>query len=91
MQLIYPKQPTSIYVPIDLDGKLGSTVFEVAHQRPNTVLYWHLDGTYLGSTQQFHQMALQPSVGKHTLALVDADGYRIEQAFVVISRGGDEM
>jgi penicillin-binding protein 1C len=89
MQLIYPKQPTAIYVPVDLDGKLGSTVFEVAHQRPNVVLYWHLDGAYLGSTQQFHQMALQPGMGKHTLALVDADGYRIEQVFEVISRGGE--
>lgn len=86
MQLIYPKRPTRIYVPVELDGRLGSTVFEVAHNQPNQVLYWHLDGRFLGSTQTFHQMSLQPAIGKHTLAVVDTDGYRIEQVFEVVGR-----
>ena len=68
MQLIYPKQPTKIYVPVELDGNLGSTVFQVAHRVPDTEIFWHLDGVYLGSTKTFHQMALQPQAGKHLLA-----------------------
>ena len=86
MQLIYPKQPTQIYVPVDLDGKLSSTVFQVAHRKLDTEIFWHLDGIYLGSTKTFHQMALQPAVGKHRLTLVDKDGYRLEQAFEIIGK-----
>jgi len=86
MQLIYPKHPTRIYVPVDLDGKLGSTVFQVAHRSRSAEIFWHLDGNYLGATTVFHQMALQPPVGKHTLALVDRDGYRLEQTFEVVGK-----
>ena len=87
MQLIYPKHPTRIYVPIDLDGKLGSTVFQVAHRSRSAEIFWHLDGNYLGTTTVFHQMALQPPVGLHTLALVDRDGYRLEQTFEIVGKG----
>jgi penicillin-binding protein 1C len=87
MQLIYPKNPTRIYVPVDLDGKLSSTVFQVAHRVPDTEIYWHLDGNYLGSTKTFHQMALQPPVGKHRLSLVDVHGNRVEQGFEIIGKG----
>ena len=87
MQLIYPKHPTQIYVPVDLDGKLSSTVFEVAHRVPETEIYWHLDGVFLGSTKTFHQMALQPATGKHHLTLVDKDGYRLELTFEIIGKG----
>jgi penicillin-binding protein 1C len=87
MQLIYPKHPTKIYVPVDLDGKLSSTVFQAAHRNPDTEIFWHLDGVYLGSTKTFHQMALQPPVGPHKLTLVDKDGYRLEQPFEIIGKG----
>ncbi|MBK8922090.1 MAG: penicillin-binding protein 1C [Saprospirales bacterium] len=86
MQLIYPKDPSRIYVPVDLDGKLGSTVFQATHRRPETEIFWHLDGAYIGSTKTFHQMALQPPVGKHVLALVDASGFRVEQSFEIIGK-----
>ncbi len=87
MQLIYPKHPTKIYVPIDLNGQLSSTIFQVAHRNPDTEIFWHLDGTYLGSTRTFHQMALQPPVGMHRLTLVDKAGYRLEQSFEIIGKG----
>lgn len=88
MQLIYPKQAARIYVPVDLDGKLGSTVFKIAHRTPDKEIFWHLDGNYLGSTKTFHEMALQPPVGQHVLTLVDQDGFRLEQAFEIIGKAG---
>ncbi len=87
MQLVYPKHPTKIYVPVDLNGQLSSTVFQAAHRNPDVEIFWHLDNTYLGSTHTFHQMALQPTVGKHHLALVDKDGYRLELPFEIIGKG----
>lgn len=86
MQLIYPKHPTRIYVPVDLDGKLGSTVFQVAHRKRDTEIFWHLDGNFLGSTTTFHQMALQPPVGPHVLTLVDKDGFQLEERFEIVGK-----
>ncbi|MEZ5043073.1 MAG: penicillin-binding protein 1C [Saprospiraceae bacterium] len=86
MQLIYPKYATRIYVPVDLDGQLSRTVFEVAHRQAETIIYWHLDNEYIKSTQHFHNMELNPDEGKHLLTLVDEFGNRLEQRFEVIKK-----
>lgn len=84
MQLIYPKYPTRIYVPIDLNGEPSRTVFTVAHRKPETLIYWHIDDEFMGSTQTFHSMELNPPAGKHLLTLVDENGNRLEQPFEMI-------
>jgi penicillin-binding protein 1C len=86
MKMIYPFKASSIYVPLELDGETGKTVFEVAHRTPSTKIYWHLDDQFLGETRRFHQWALSPEPGKHTLVLVDEHGERLEQRFEVIRR-----
>ena len=86
MQLIYPKEPTQIYVPIDLNGELSKTVFKIAHRNAKSLIYWHIDNEYIGSTQDFHNLELQPDVGKHRLALVDEKGNRLELNFEIIQK-----
>lgn len=86
MEIIYPKQYSKIYVPMEIDGTMGKTVFEVAHRKSNAVIYWHLDGRYMGSTQNIHQMGLTPDEGLHTLTLVDEDGESITEQFEIISK-----
>lgn len=86
MDLIYPKQPSKIYVPVELDGKTGKTVFEVAHRRKNATIFWHLDDRYIGSTNNFHQMGLSPEPGLHTLTLVDDEGETITQKFEIVKK-----
>lgn len=84
--LLVPESGARIYVPVDLDGQPGMTVFQAAHRDPQAALYWHLDGDFLGSTREIHQMEARPGPGAHTLALVDASGQRIERSFLVLSR-----
>lgn len=86
MQLIYPKEVTRIYVPVDINGKLSSTVFKVAHRKPDIVIYWHLDNEFIGSTEQFHNFELQPGPGLHQLTLVDADGFRLHRQFEIVEK-----
>ncbi len=86
MQLIYPKADSRIFVPIDITGALSQTIFKVAHRNADALVYWHLDDTYLGKTETFHEMALQPAAGKHTLVLVDGKGNRLERAFEILGR-----
>ncbi len=86
MQLIYPKQAAQIYVPIDLDGAQSATVFKVAHRHTDAVIHWHLDHTYMGNTSDFHEMELNPELGKHQLTLVDQRGNRLVQDFEIIGK-----
>ena len=86
LSLIYPRGNGSIYIPVELDGRRGRTVFEAAHRDPRLLIYWHLDQEFLGATRDIHQMALAPEPGLHTLTLVDENGERLEQAFVVLSQ-----
>ena len=85
MDMIYPKVNAKIYLPVQLDGSGGSTVFEATHRNSSAVLYWHLDGRFIGTTTRTHQFSLAPEKGKHLLTLVDDAGQTLERPFVVIS------
>ncbi len=86
MELIYPKRISKIYIPIDLNGEAGQTVFKVAHRNGNAAIYWHLDNEFLGATSTFHEMAFRPSEGKHLLTLVDEEGNTLTQNFEMLSK-----
>lgn len=86
MKLVYPQNPTKIYLPLDFNGNTSSTVFDVTHRKSNSVIYWHLDEKFIGTTQtgSSHQLALAPPAGKHKLVLVDDSGERLEQNFEIL-------
>lgn len=85
MDLIYPKSHAKIFIPHELNGTLGSAIFELAHSDPHATVYWHLDGNYLGATERNHTMALQPATGTHTLTVVDHEGQVLVRSFQVVS------
>jgi len=90
MNLVYPDQNTSVFIPIDLDGRQGQVVFEAVHRDNEAVIYWHLDEDYIGSTRHFHQVSLQPGPGEHRLVLVDGAGRRLERTFQVLGRASGD-
>ena len=85
MEIIYPKQFSKIYVPVEIDGTMGKTIFQVAHRNANAIIYWHLDSEFIGSTQNIHQMGMSPNEGMHSLTLVDEAGESIVQRFEIVS------
>ncbi|HEX5171772.1 MAG TPA: penicillin-binding protein 1C [Cyclobacteriaceae bacterium] len=85
MDLIYPRPDSKIFIPKELDGSAGSSIFELAHRDPNSTVYWHVDGVFIGATFQKHQMAIQSGKGNHVLTLVDDTGEILERAFHVLS------
>jgi penicillin-binding protein 1C len=85
MEFVYPREETQLYIPVELDGKPGRAVFEVAHRNSGVKIFWHLDNNYIGETTGIHQMALNPEAGEHTLTCVDENGESIEMKFEIIS------
>ncbi len=88
MEIIYPRHQTRLFIPRALDGTPGVAIFEIAHQDESATLYWHLDDTFLGKTTGEHQWGLHPSLGEHTLHVVDQQGKSLTHRFEVISDHG---
>jgi len=86
MEFLYPNAAERIYIPMELDGARGKTVFEAVHRDRDAQLYWHLDGAYLGTTQTFHQLALDIPPGPHVVTIVDTAGNRLSRSFEVLAR-----
>lgn len=86
MEIIYPDEPTKIFVPRDFEGKLSNVIFQVAHRNKEAVIFWNLDEKYIGKTSTNHQLPLQPTEGKHVLTLVDNIGEKIVQHFEIVSK-----
>jgi penicillin-binding protein 1C len=86
MEFLYPNAAERIYIPMELDGVRGRTVFEAVHRERAARLYWHLDGVFLGTTQTFHQMSLDIPAGSHVVTIVDAAGNRLSRSFEVLAR-----
>jgi penicillin-binding protein 1C len=83
MEFIYPFSGAVVSLPKQLDGSPGVVIFELAHSRPSSRVFWHLDKTYVGETQDFHKMNLSPSPGEHHLTVVDENGNSLSILFTV--------
>ncbi|MNJ82610.1 Penicillin-binding protein 1F [compost metagenome] len=84
MSFIYPKRQTKIYIPRELSGLRGKVIFEIAHTRRNSVLYWHIDEEFVGSTSEIHQISVQPERGLHKVTVVDETGVLLSESFEVL-------
>ena len=71
---IYPADGSVISPAKQMDGTRGGIVCKVAHSNASTELFWHLDGNYIGSTTNVHNMQIQPSIGYHRITAVDDRG-----------------
>ncbi|MBI9058415.1 MAG: penicillin-binding protein 1C [Labilibaculum sp.] len=91
MEIIYPKGNDQIFVPVDLDGMLGKVVFEIAHHDPEAEVFWHVDGDFIGTTTQFHQIELSPDQGEHLLTLVDNLGSTLNKKFTIVGKEENEI
>jgi penicillin-binding protein 1C len=86
MEVIYPKNNAIVYIPLELDGSRGKIVINAAHRNPGAKIYWHIDNEYVSTTTNYHQFAISPPPGKHTLTLVDENGERLVQTFTILDK-----
>ncbi len=84
MDVIYPKNLTKILIPVELDGSKGKAVFEIAHRNTNTIIFWHLDNTYIGETKNTHRMEIDAKPGKYKMTLVDNQGETLSFNFEIM-------
>jgi penicillin-binding protein 1C len=86
VDVVAPENGALIYIPIELDGSYGMTVFRAVHRDANQTLFWHLDGDYLGETRGDHRLEARPTPGFHELTVIDQAGALATRRFEVLLR-----
>jgi penicillin-binding protein 1C len=85
MDFIFPASGSRIYIPKELEGSQGQTIFKLAHRSPESVVYWHLDNDYITTTTGIHQVGLAPEKGIHSITAVDEMGNAVSRSFEVVN------
>lgn len=83
LEIIYPDEYAKIYVPLEISGERGNTIFKATHRNSDSKLFWHIDNQYIATTQHFHQLAVNPAPGKHILTIVDENGESVTRNFEI--------
>ncbi len=89
MEMLYPRNPYSLYIPRELDGNPGKLVVEVVHRNAGALLFWHLDDEWIGNTRGIHQMSIAPAPGNHTLSIFDQQGNSLIQDLRIQTGSGE--
>src|SRR3546814_17277209 len=85
IEMSYPKNNARIYIPLEIDGKRGQVIFNAAHSKRSSKIFWHLDNTFVGKTTTLHHLALEIPPGEHSITQVDDKGTRISQRFDILA------
>lgn len=83
MDFIYPKENIRIFLPKDFDEQTNKLIFKVTHVMKEIKIFWYLDENYLITTQSFHEIAVKPTVGMHTITVVDEFGNELRRQFEI--------
>lgn len=89
MEFIYPKKNEAVLLPKDLGNKTSEIILKLAHQQSDAIVYWYLDETFVGKTENFHELILGIEPGEYALTAVDNQGNRIQQMVEVRSASGN--
>nr|MCR5605210.1 penicillin-binding protein 1C [Treponema sp.] len=74
LYIVFPENNSKIIIPVEIDGSKGAVVMEASTRNAEGVLYWDIDGEFMGTTEHFHQITLQPGEGKHLLTVTSSKG-----------------
>ena len=86
MEIIYPTPDARIFVPLEMNGEKGKTVFSATHRDSHAKIFWSLDNNFVTTTEHIHQVALNPLPGPHILTLTDAVGNTVSRRFEIIAK-----
>ncbi|MEW7277996.1 penicillin-binding protein 1C [Aquimarina sp. 2201CG1-2-11] len=79
MDFIFPKPNSSVYLPKGFDGKANEVVLKIAHINPETTVFWYIDDQFVGTTLQFHEIAVSPKIGVHLITVLDEKGNELKR------------
>ncbi len=83
LAIVSPLDAEVIFTPIDLGGNLKPLIVRAHHSQPETLVHWHLDNNYVGTTKGLHTISISPQAGFHRLVVVDEQGNTAACTFTI--------
>ena len=83
MEFIHPRAGEAILLPREMGNSARDIVLKLVHQQAGAVVYWYVDDTYMGKTEDFHELVLEVGPGEYLLTAVDGQGNQIQQPIEV--------
>ena len=84
--MIHLKKPPTIFLnlgsilAIQLQELfLPKTLLELIHSEPDAKVFWYLNRTFIGITQNIHEIEVFPSQGEHIITVIDELGNEISR------------
>lgn len=74
IEFIYPKHGDKIYLTKNFYSDVQPFIAKASTSSANKTLFWYLNEQYIGSTTQFHEMAIKGSNGVNYLSIADEEG-----------------
>ena len=83
MDFISPKENEIYSLKKDFDGSENSLVFKLIHVNKKSTVFWYLNNTYIGLTNEIHEKEIIPKKGSHTITVIDELGNEIIRKFEI--------
>ena len=82
--IISPSENENIFLPKDFNENKNSLILKVKHSQSNSKVFWYIDGVYINTTQDLHEIAIHPVKGEHLLTIVDEFGNEKKRKFKIL-------
>lgn len=82
---IYPREDIEIVLPINLKSEKENCVIKASHKDEKSTIFWHVNNSYYGKTEDFHEIALDLNAGEYTVSIQDQTGQIIRKKITVLS------
>ena len=83
MEFIVPKENTTFYLTKDFNEQQQGIVLNLVHSNSEAIVFWYLNNTYIGTTQNSHEIEVKPQKGVYKLTALDAFGNEISRKIKV--------
>ncbi|WP_299619865.1 penicillin-binding protein 1C [uncultured Tenacibaculum sp.] len=63
----------------DSNGVVNPVLIKLTHSNPEAKVYWYLDDVFIKVTEDYHELPIKPSKGKHTITVIDNAGNQVKR------------
>ncbi|GFD83678.1 penicillin-binding protein 1C [Tenacibaculum sp. KUL118] len=80
MDFVFPAKLTSkISLTRGENNKLNPIILKLTHANAEAKVYWYLNKQFIGITEQYHEQAVMPKKGVHTITVIDDFGNELKR------------
>ncbi len=84
MDFVFPAKYYSTISPTrGNNNELNPIILKLTHTKPASKVYWYLNSKFIGTTTQYHEQAILPKAGKHTIIAIDDYGNELKRVIEI--------